>query len=67
MARGIDVRDRGSGNTGATNSFRFIGWKLGLLVAVCAITAAYPIVTPFCLFFKGEAELFTKIMIFKKK
>jgi acyl-phosphate glycerol 3-phosphate acyltransferase len=34
LGKGIDVRQRGSGNMGATNSFRVLGWRLGLVVAV---------------------------------
>lgn len=29
MVHGIDVRDYGSGNAGATNAFRVLGWKVG--------------------------------------
>jgi glycerol-3-phosphate acyltransferase PlsY len=32
MVRGVDVRDFGSGNAGATNAFRVLGLKWGLVV-----------------------------------
>jgi glycerol-3-phosphate acyltransferase PlsY len=41
LARGIDIREHGSGNTGATNSFRVLGWKIGLLVALVDIAKGY--------------------------
>jgi acyl phosphate:glycerol-3-phosphate acyltransferase len=41
LAKGIDLRERGSGNTGATNSFRVLGWRLGSLVAVADIAKGY--------------------------
>ncbi len=36
--RGIDVREHGSGNAGATNTWRVLGWKAG--VTVLALDAA---------------------------
>jgi len=37
LARGVDIRTQGSGNTGATNSFRVLGWKVGIVVALIDI------------------------------
>ncbi|HET9233008.1 MAG TPA: glycerol-3-phosphate 1-O-acyltransferase PlsY [Candidatus Eisenbacteria bacterium] len=37
QTKGIDLRKTGSGNLGATNVYRVLGWKLGLLVLVLDI------------------------------
>jgi acyl phosphate:glycerol-3-phosphate acyltransferase len=34
LARGIDIRQHGSGNAGGTNVFRVLGWKYGVFVMV---------------------------------
>lgn len=33
----IDIRDHGSGNAGATNVFRILGWKAGIVVLIIDI------------------------------
>lgn len=40
-ARGIDLREHGSGNLGATNTFRVLGWKLALPVLVFDIAKGF--------------------------
>ncbi len=43
-ARGIDIRERGSGNIGATNVARILGKKLGLLILILdALKGAVPV------------------------
>lgn len=32
ITRGIDIRDHGSGNAGASNAIRVLGWKIGTIV-----------------------------------
>jgi glycerol-3-phosphate acyltransferase PlsY len=34
VLRGIDIRKHGSGNAGATNVFRVLGWKAGVFILV---------------------------------
>ena len=42
--RGVDLRKHGSGNLGATNVFRVLGWKIGLLVFLAdALKGAIPV------------------------
>lgn len=37
VLRGIDLRDHGSGNLGATNTFRVLGWKAALPVVIADV------------------------------
>lgn len=45
LFKGVDIREHGSGNAGATNTFRMLGWKAGTAVSLIDIikgfTAAY--------------------------
>jgi glycerol-3-phosphate acyltransferase PlsY len=42
--KGVDLRKQGSGNLGATNVFRVLGWKIGLVVFVLdALKGALPV------------------------
>jgi glycerol-3-phosphate acyltransferase PlsY len=37
LFHGVDIRERGSGNIGATNAGRVLGWKWGLLALGCDV------------------------------
>lgn len=44
MATGVDLRKQGSGNLGATNVFRVLGWKIGIVVFLAdAAKGALPV------------------------
>jgi len=47
LAKGIDIRQKGSGNIGATNVFRCVGKPWGILTFVCDFTKGF--VGAFCL------------------
>jgi glycerol-3-phosphate acyltransferase PlsY len=43
-ASGVDLRQQGSGNLGATNVFRVLGWKIGIAVFLAdALKGALPV------------------------
>ena len=45
LAKGIDIREHGSGNAGGTNVMRVLGWKQGLLVIILdALKGAFAVV-----------------------
>lgn len=37
LVSGLDIREHGSGNAGATNSLRVLGWKVGIVVLLADI------------------------------
>ncbi|HUF49222.1 MAG TPA: glycerol-3-phosphate 1-O-acyltransferase PlsY [Longimicrobiales bacterium] len=41
LARGIDLRQHGSGNLGATNAFRVLGWKAAMPIFVVDIAKGF--------------------------
>ncbi len=41
LARGIDIRNHGSGNAGGTNVIRVLGWQAGVLVIAVDILKGY--------------------------
>lgn len=41
MLRGIDIREHGSRNPGATNTFRVLGWKIGVAVGLADILKGF--------------------------
>jgi acyl phosphate:glycerol-3-phosphate acyltransferase len=44
LAKSVDLRKQGSGNLGATNVFRVLGWKIGILVFLAdAAKGALPV------------------------
>lgn len=41
LTRGVDIRDHGSGNAGATNTFRVLGWKSGMSVSLIDLAKGF--------------------------
>lgn len=41
LLKGIDIREHGSGNPGATNVFRVLGWKAGVVVGLLDLTKGF--------------------------
>lgn len=40
-ARGVDIREHGSGNVGMTNAWRVLGWKAGVAVGTVDVLKGY--------------------------
>ncbi|MEX0995232.1 MAG: glycerol-3-phosphate 1-O-acyltransferase PlsY [Balneolaceae bacterium] len=40
-AKGVDIRKHGSGNAGATNTFRVLGWKAGIFVLLADFSKGF--------------------------
>lgn len=57
ITRGIDLREHGSGNLGATNVYRTLGWKVAAVVFLCdVLKGALPVL--FVLHFTAGAHLY---------
>ncbi|ADL12572.1 glycerol-3-phosphate 1-O-acyltransferase PlsY [Acetohalobium arabaticum] len=41
LVKGVDIREYGSGNIGATNAYRVMGFGMGIMVALCDIGKGY--------------------------
>lgn len=41
LTRGVDIREHGSGNAGATNTFRVLGWKAGSVVSIIDLAKGF--------------------------
>lgn len=41
LTKGVDIRDHGSGNAGATNTFRILGWKAGVIVSLIDLSKGF--------------------------
>lgn len=60
---GLDIRQRGSGNAGASNTYRILGWKAGLLVLCFDIAkGALPTFYATQLFPASDAPVFLQIL-----
>ena len=41
LIRGVDIRNYGSGNAGTTNTFRILGWRIGVIVGIVDLIKGY--------------------------
>ena len=62
--KGVDLREHGSGNAGATNAFRVLGKPIGITVLILDMLKGYAAVN--LVFLQSEFEPFTELwMIFR--
>ncbi|MBG0785792.1 MAG: glycerol-3-phosphate 1-O-acyltransferase PlsY [Anaerolineaceae bacterium] len=62
-ARGINIREVGSGNIGATNITRNLGWKLGALVGILDFLKSFvPVLLARLMFDQNDLVLLVSIM-----
>jgi len=60
--KGIDVREHGSGNAGATNTFRVLGWKAGVVVVIMDFVKGFTVtvyISKLAIYLGGLPEYFT--------
>ncbi len=61
LFHGIDIREHGSGNAGATNTIRILGWKTGIPVLIFDLAKGW-LATSLPLFFKAAPEGSSQMM-----
>jgi|APFEC2959095171_1045051.scaffolds.fasta_scaffold00160_27 acyl phosphate:glycerol-3-phosphate acyltransferase len=62
---GIDVRDYGSGNAGATNTFRVLGKRAGIIVMLVDIFKGWTATSMANLLYYADAVSFERLVFFK--
>jgi len=64
LLKGIDLRKYGSGNTGATNTFRVLGWKAGVPVALLDMLKGFIAVAFIARFAPFDAAVYPESVFF---
>src|SRR6202034_3611636 len=63
-ARGLDIRQHGSGNIGATNVWRVMGWKWGLTAFIADVLKGFLLLFLLrTLAFPGDASWTTQLLL----